>query len=397
MGAIERHTRLLVALGELVVEHFVGMPDPRKGLVGCHGGPERGALDDALIRCRVETHRRQKLRDVPRSRVMRGVGPVIVLVGGGRRRLRLGGMMLDHLRPIRDRAAELLGLRCGADLGLTVVHHQRARADEGQRLIEVAVDEIVRGILAGALHAVERRARVERIAHGADVLGRHLVQLDLGGEAAILADGMHVMQHEIGVVAQVGQERDADDLLQLGQIDVVLASLERLLGDDGEELVKLGTHEIAPLALVVLHRVDGRARVEHAQHPPARVRIELLRSHLGHEARYIGDGAQGLQRDARGLEGVGQQRVLDDGLELLRRARLEARHVRQRRAHGVGAEEARHEHQRVDGDGNRERQIGQPIAVLEGVPGDDKAMRLVVAIELGAVDRGAQRVRLLAG
>ena len=68
-----------------------------------------------------------------------------------------------------------------------------------------------------------------------------------------------------------------------------------------------------------------------------------------------------------------------------------------RRAHGVGAEQARHEHQRVDGDGDRQRQIGEPVAVLEGVPGHDEAVGLVVAVELGSVDLGAQLVGLLAG
>ena len=75
---------------------------------------------------------------------------------------------------------------------------------------------------------------------------------------------------------------------------------------------------------------------------------------------------------------------------------LLARHVGQRRAHRVGAEQAGHEDQRVDADGDGERQIGEAVAVLEGVPGDDEAVRLVVAVHLREADLGAQLVRLLA-
>ena len=50
--------------------------------------------------------------------------------------------------------------------------------------------------------------------------------------------------------------------------------------------------------------------------------------------------------------------------------------------HRGGAEQAGHEHQRVDADGQHQRQVGQAVAVEEGVPGDDEAVGLVVAVHV---------------
>ena len=58
-------------------------------------------------------------------------------------------------------------------------------------------------------------------------------------------DRVQTVVHHLGVLVDVGHQRDADDLLQLGQIDVAFVGLERLLGDDGQELVQFGTDQIA--------------------------------------------------------------------------------------------------------------------------------------------------------
>ena len=57
------------------------------------------------------------------------------------------------------------------------------------------------------------------------------------------------------------------------------------------------------------------------------MRVELLGAYLGHEARDVGYGTQRLQGEPGRLEGIGQQRILDDRFELLGRARFETRHV----------------------------------------------------------------------
>ena len=55
-----------------------------------------------------------------------------------------------------------------------------------------------------------------------------------------------------------------------------------------------------------------------------------------------------------------------------------------------GAEQAGHEHQRIDADGEHERQIGQAVAIEEGVPGDDKAVRLVVPVHVDRLQPAAE-------
>ncbi len=214
--------------------------------------------------------------------------------------------MLDGLGALGQRAAEARPLRRRlADARTVEVGEQRAGANTGQRLIEVAVDEELARGLALALHAAECGAGVERRAHRALVIGFDFAEVDLGGEAAVLVDRVHVVQHRLGVLVDVGQQRHADDLLQLGEIDVRLVGLERALGDDRQELVELGAHEVAVARLVVLDSADGRAGVEHAQHLPLVVRVEGFRAHLRHEARRVGDRAHGVERGAGVVERVG--------------------------------------------------------------------------------------------
>ena len=65
--------------------------------------------------------------------------------------------------------------------------------------------EVVRGILAGPLHAVEGCAGIQCAANDADVLGCDLIELDLAGEAPILADRVNVVEHRVSVLAKVGK------------------------------------------------------------------------------------------------------------------------------------------------------------------------------------------------
>ena len=116
--------------------------------------------------------------------------------------------------------------------------------------------------------------------------------------------------------------------------------LELALDDIGQERVQLGAHQVVAVRARLAHRADGGAGVQHVADLDGALGVELVEPHLVGEAVHRLARMHGAQREARVLEDVGQQRRLDDGLELMGAARLGARHVGQRRAQRLGAEQA---------------------------------------------------------
>ena len=95
-----------------------------------------------------------------------------------------------------EEAASTLALGpASSNARAAVISHERARTDARQRFVEITVDVEIAGVIARALHAPQRGAGIERRAHRAFVLIRHFAEVDLGSEAAILVDRVHVVQH----------------------------------------------------------------------------------------------------------------------------------------------------------------------------------------------------------
>ena len=195
-------------------------------------------------------------------------------------------------------------------------------------------------------------------------------------------------------------------LLKVGRADLLgdiflhhlAVALEGAGAGDGEILEQFRAHRVdGRLFGITHHSADRGAGIQDAPHHGFRLRVEIAQIDDGAVAGQTRVGVHGLDDSARILKPVWQQRVVDDAVEIVGAAGLHARHVRQRRADGVGAEQAGEEHQPVHCDGDGEREIGQAVAVLERVPGDDEAVRLVVAIELDEVDLLAEFVGVLGG
>ncbi len=166
-----------------------------------------------------------------------------------------------------------------------------------------------------------------------------------------------------------------------GRLADAAIGLQFALAYLGEIFVELGAHQVAAgIGRIAGHGIDGGAGAQRLAH----LRAQQFRRHVIDDdfadmaGGVAGDRPHRLDDEAGVAEAIGQQRRVDDALQLRGRTPAAMRQVGQRRAHGVGAEQAGHENERVEGDGDRQCQIGELVAVEERVPADDEAMGLVV-------------------
>ena len=268
-----------------------------------------------------------------------------------------------------------------------------ARLDVRQRADEIAVDEVVPAVLTRALHHAMARASIQELAqHARNVL--LLRQANFRREAAVFRNRIHVILNDRRVLRHVRQQRDGNIFFDLRQPDLALVSLERLLGDHGQELKQFSADQIAVAVVgIARYRSDCGTSVQHRHHTGVAGAI-TVHDDLGNVPIIQRNRSHRVQCRPCILERIGQQCILDDRFELAGSARLRARHVLQWRTHRIGPEQARHEDQAIHGNGNTKRQISQPVAVTKGVDCHHKRMRFVIARQIDKIDLGAQRVRV---
>ena len=203
-------------------------------------------------------------------------------------------------------------------------------------------------------------------------------------------------QHDVGVDADLRQQRNGDGALHVCDRRVLFIGVELPLRNHGQIFEQLRAHLIARKPRNRLaHGADGSAGV-HDTTEIGSVRVVLMNDDLSREAIRRRDRSHGAKHEARCLQPMRHQCGIDDRFELLRGASLAARHIRQRRAHRIGTEQTGEEDQRIQADRDSQREIGEAVAILERVPVDDEAMRLVITVELQEVDLGAQLIGIAA-
>ena len=91
--------------------------------------------------------------------------------------------------------------------------------------------------------------------------------------------------------------------------------------------MQLRAHQILAGRVGLAHRADGRPGVQHVPDLESALGIELIEPDLVGKAVHRLTRVHGTQRQAGVLEDVGQQRRLDDRLQLMGAPRLRARHI----------------------------------------------------------------------
>ena len=291
----------------------------------------------------------------------------------------------------------------------------RARAIEQQRLEQVRADEIRRLDPAStgqprleaaatpcapvvALHRIQCHGCVEHVLHEPLVLV-HAVEIDFRHEPVALVDGLGVLQNDRGILFSLRLQGHADDTHEAVLGGMLAVAFARRVGHEREIFEQLGAHEIALTARAgcSFHRPDARSRDQNLADSPRGLITVAREVNLGVIVGLDIGRRHRRQHELGVLQPILAKRILDNALQLLRAARFHTGHVRQRRADGVGAEQAGHEHQRVHADGQRQRKVREAVAVQECVPGHDETVRLVVPVHLDRRQARTDGGRVLAG